>query len=97
MINNQFKVDQNKLLSNTPKIKRKHFPFELNLDNNQFDNINSQTDNKDIFGDVKISEVPKISETKEGINPNYNKEDLKYIQEYKDILNKVEEQLKKYN
>ena len=97
MINNQFKVDQNKLLSNTPKIKRKDIPFELNLENNQFDNINSQIDNKDIFGDVKISEVPKISETKEGINPNYNKEDLKYIQEYKDVLNKVEEQLKKYN
>ena len=56
MINNQFKVDQNKLLSNTPKIKRKDIPFELNLENNQFDNINSQMDNKDIFGDIKISE-----------------------------------------
>ena len=60
MINNQFKVDQNKLLSNTPKIKRKDIPFELNLENNQFDNINSQIDNKDIFGDIKVSEVPKI-------------------------------------
>ena len=97
MINNQFKTDQNNLLSNTSKIKRKDIPFELNLEKNQFDNINSQMDKDDIFGDIKISEVPKINETKERINSNYNKEDLKYIQEYKDILNKVEEQLKEYN
>ena len=97
MINNQFKTDQNNLLSNTSKIKRKDIPFELNLENNQFDNINSQMDKDDIFGDIKISEVPKISETKERNNSHYNKEDLKYIQEYKDILNKVEEQLKEYN
>ena len=97
MINNQFKTEQNNLLSNTSKIKRKDIPFELNLENNQFDNINSQMDKDDIFGDIKISEVPKINETKERINSNYNKEDLKYIQEYKDILNKVEEQLKEYN
>ena len=34
MINNQFKIAQNKLLSNTPKVKRKEIPFELNLENN---------------------------------------------------------------
>ena len=67
------------------------------MEKNQFDNVNNQIDNKDIFGDIKISEVPKISEAKEKINSYYNKEDLKYIQEYKDILNKVEEQLKEYN
>ena len=65
------------------------------MEKNQFDNVNNQIDNKDIFGDIKISEVPKISEAKEKINSDYNKEDLKYIQENKNILNKVEEQLKK--
>ena len=95
MMNNKFKIDQNKLLSNTPKMKRKDIPFDLNLENNQFDNVNNQNDNQDIFGDVKISEVPKISEHKERLNSNCNKEDLEYIKEYQDILNKVEEHLKK--
>ena len=95
MNNNQFKIDKKKLLSQTPKLRRKDIPFELNLENKDINNEN--LDNKDILEDIKISEVPKISENKERLNANNNQEDLKYIQEYKDILNKVEEQLNKYN
>ena len=91
MNKNQFKIEQKNLISHTPKLRRKEIPFDLNLENKDIENQES----KDYFGDIKISEVPKISETKEGINSNYNKEDMKYIQEYKDILNKVEEKLKK--
>ena len=32
---------------------------------------------------LKFLNMPEISETKDRINSNYNKEDLKYIQEYK--------------
>ena len=95
--NNQVKIDQKKLVSHTPKIRRKEVPFELNLENKNNNINNAKQENKDIFGDIKISEVPKTTETNERINTNYNQEDLKYIQEYKDILNKVEEQLNKYN
>ena len=95
--NNQIKIDQKKLVSHTPKIRRREIPFELNFENRDNNINNAKQDNKDIFEDIKISEVPKNTETNERINANYNQEDLKYIQEYKDILNKVEEQLNKYN
>ena len=95
--NNQVKIDQKKLVSHTPKIRRKEVPFELNLENKNNYINDAKQENKDIFGDIKISEVPKTTETNERMNTNYNQEDLKYIQEYKDILNKVEEQLNKYN
>ena len=93
MNKNQFKIEQKNLISHTPKLRRKEIPFDLNLENKDIENQES----KDYFGDIKISEVPKITETKERLNTNGYQEDLKYIQEYKDILNKVEEQLNKYN
>ena len=93
MNKNQFKIEQKNLISHTPKLRRKEIPFYLNLENKDIENQES----KDYFGDIKISEVPKITETKERLNTNGYQEDLKYIQEYKDILNKVEEQLNKYN
>ena len=93
MNKNQFKIEQKNLISHTPKLRRKEIPFDLNLENKDIEN----QEGKDYFGDIKISEVPKITETKERLNTNGYQEDLKYIQEYKDILNKVEEQLNKYN
>ena len=81
-----------KLISHTPKLKKKEIPFELNLENKE-----KLNDNKDIFGDIKISEVPKITETQQQSNSIINPQDLKNIQEYKELLNKVDEQLLKYN
>ena len=89
---NQFQNDNMKLISNTPKLKKKEIPFELNLENKE-----KLNDNKDIFGDIKISEVPKITETQQQSNSIINPQDLKNIQEYKELLNKVDEQLLKYN
>ena len=67
----------------------------MNLENKE--KINEINDNKDIFGDIKISEVPKITETQQQSNSVINPQDLKNIQEYKELLNKVDEQLLKYN
>ena len=92
---NQFQNDNMKLICHTPKLKKKEIPFELNLENKE--KINEFNDNKDIFGDIKISEVPKITETQQQTNSIINPKDLKNIQEYKDLLNKVDEQLLKYN
>ena len=89
---NQFQNDNMKLISHTPKLKKKEFPFELNKENKE-----KLNDNKDIFGDIKISEVPKITETQQQSNSIINPQDLKNIQEYKELLNKVDEQLLKYN
>ena len=89
---NQFQNDNMKLISHTPKLKKKEIPFELNLENKE-----KLNDNKDIFGDIKISEVPKITETQQQSNSIINPQDLKNIQEYKELLNKVDEQLLKYN
>ena len=97
-INNQFKIDQHQLMSQTPKIRRKDLPFEINKENK---NNNENFDNNDIFGDIKLSEKQKIK--KQSIENNNepafndNQQDLKYIQEYKDILNKVDEQFNKFN
>ena len=93
--NNQFQNENMKLINHTPKLKRKEIPFELNLDNK--DKNNEINDNKEIFGDIKISEVPKTTETQQQSNSIINPQDLKNIQEYKDLLNKVDEQLLKYN
>ena len=92
---NQFQNGNMKLISHTPKLKKKEIPFELNLENKE--KINEINDNKDIFGDIKISEVPKITETQQQSNSIINPQDLKNIQEYKELLNKVDEQLLKYN
>ena len=97
-INNQFKIDQHQLMSQTPKIRRKDLPFEINKENK---NNNENFDNNNIFRDIKLSEKQKIK--KESIENNNepafndNQQDLKYIQEYKDILNKVDEQFNKFN
>ena len=93
--NNQFQNEDMKLINHTPKLKRKEIPFELNLENKE--KITEINDNKDIFGDIKISEVPKITETQKQSNSIINPQDMKNIQEYKDLLNKVDEQLLKYN
>ena len=95
--NNQFKMEQKKLMSHTPKIrpKRKDIPFDLNLEKN--DNNNEIENNNDIFGDIKISEVPKLTENQQRLDSNIDQQDLKNIQEYKNILNKIDEQLNKYN
>ena len=95
--NNQFKMEQKKLVSHTPKIrpKRKDIPFDLNLEKN--DNNNEIENNNDIFGDIKISEVPKLTENQQRLDSNIDQQDLKNIQEYKNILNKIDEQLNKYN
>ena len=71
--------------------------FELNLENKGNNVNNTKQDNKDIFGDIKISEVPRITETQQQNNSDINPQDMKNIQEYKDLLNKVDEQLQKYN
>ena len=92
---NPFQNGNMKLISHTPKLKKKEIPFELNLENKE--KINEINDNKDIFGDIKISEVPKITETQQQSNSIINPQDLKNIQEYKELLNKVDEQLLKYN
>ena len=96
MNNNQLKNEQMNLISHTPKIKKKEIPFELNLERKEkLNEINEN--NKDIFGDIKISEVPRITETQQQNNSDINPQDMKNIQEYKDLLNKVDEQLQKYN
>ena len=95
MNNNQFQNENMNLINHTPKLKRKEIPFELNLDNK--DKNNEINDNKEIFGDIKISEVPKTTETQQQSNSIINPQDLKNIQEYKDLLNKVDELLLKYN
>ena len=95
MNKNQLQNDNMKLISHTPKLKKKDIPFELNLENKE--KINEINDNKDIFGDIKISEVPRITETQQQSNSIINPQDMKNIQEYKDLLNKVDEQLLKYN
>ena len=96
MNNNQLKNEQMNLISYTPKIKKKEIPFELNLERKEkLNEINEN--NKDIFGDIKISEVPRITETQQQNNSDINPQDMKNIQEYKDLLNKVDEQLQKYN
>ena len=96
MNNNQLKNEQMNLISHTPKIKKKEIPFELNLERKEkLNEINEN--NKDIFGDIKISEVPRITETQQQNNSDINLQDMKNIQEYKDLLNKVDEQLQKYN
>ena len=114
--NNQNKQDYKKFISYTPKARKNKIPFEINLDNN-----NDNLDGNDIFGDIKISEVPKDNNSmkppsikknndliKQENNSTKNKsndknalanneQDLKFIQEYKDNLNKMDEQLKKLN
>ena len=116
---NKNKKDQKKLITFTPKV-RKSIPFEFNLENKKEHN-NGNVDGNDIFGDIKISEVPKdnnsIKHASLKGNNNYtgqekndnnnkindidklanNEQDLKFIQEYKDTLNKIDEQLKKLN
>ena len=87
--------NQKKIVSHTPIMQKKEIPFELNLENKG--NNKDNQENKDIFEDIKISEVPKITENQQQIETNINQQDFKYIQEYKDILNKVDEQLNKYN
>ena len=87
--------NQKKIISHTPIMQKKEIPFELNLENKG--NNKDNQENKDIFEDIKISEVPKITENQQQIETNINQQDFKYIQEYKDILNKVDEQLNKYN
>lgn len=114
--NNQNKQDYKKFISYTPKARKNKIPFEINLENN-----NENLDGNDIFGDIKISEVPKDNNSmkppsikknndliKQENNSTKNKsndknalanneQDLKFIQEYKDNLNKMDEQLKKLN
>ena len=87
--------NQKKIVSHTPIMQKKEIPFELNLENKG--NNKENQENKDIFEDIKISEVPKLTENQQQIEANINQQDFKYIQEYKDILNKVDEQLNKYN
>ena len=87
--------NQKKIVSHTPMMQKKEIPFELNLENKG--NNKENQENKDIFEDIKISEVPKLTENQQQIEANINQQDFKYIQEYKDILNKVDEQLNKYN
>ena len=114
--NNQNKQDYKKFISYTPKARKNKIPFEINLENN-----NENLDGNDIFGDIKISEVPKDNNSMKppSIKKNgdligqennntknksndinalaNNEQDLKFIQEYKDNLNKMDEQLKKLN
>ena len=111
--NNQTKKNPKKLITFTPKVRKSNVPFEINLENRTIQN-NDIPDGNEIFGDIKISEVPKENKS---IKPNSLKgnnendktkisdidklanheRDLKYIQEYKDTLNKVTEQLNKLN
>ena len=91
--NNNDVNNQKKIVSHTPKMQKKEIPFELNLENKG----NNKEIQENIFGDIKISEVPKTTENQQQIDSNINQQDFKYIQEYKDILNKVDEQLNKYN
>ena len=115
----KIKKIKKKLITFTPKV-RKSIPFEFNLENKKEIN-NGNIDGNDIFGDIKISEVPKDNNsirhaslkgnnnyTRQEKNDNNNKindidklanneQDLKFIQEYKDTLNKIDEQLKKLN
>ena len=118
------KIKKQKLRSFTPKTRGKrvnNYPFEINLENRvaQNDEIN---DYNDIFGDLKISEVPKESISMKRVsvktnnkekdkkeknilkNENMNtaeldndEQNLKYIQEYKNTLNKIDEQINKIN
>ena len=109
-------------MSITPKVKRSrqnYIPFEINLENK---NENNNDYNNNIFGDIKISEIPKENNSikpnekdnnkndlpeKEKKNNNEKKidisklanheQDLKYLQEYKDTLKKIDEQLFKFN
>ena len=57
--NNNNKKDKKKMLSFTPKVRKNNensCPFEINLDNKTEPNNDN---NNDIFGDIKISEIPK--------------------------------------
>ena len=115
------KKEKQKLRNFTPKSRGNrvnNFPFEINIGNRMTQN-NEFNDYNDIFGDLKISEVPKenifikpgnlkpISKEKNNKEKNWpknekmdlaelnnNKQNLKYIQEYKDTLNKIDEQIK---
>ena len=119
--NNQNKQDYKKFISYTPKARKNKIPFEINLENKTTIHNNDNLDGNDIFGDLKISEVPKdnnsmkppsikknsdlIGQEKNNIKNKSNdinalannEQDLKFIQEYKDNLNKMDEQLKKLN
>ena len=124
--NNETKnnIKKQKLRSFTPKARGKkvnNCPFEINKENRVAQN-NEINDYNDIFGDLKISEVPKESISKKPVslktnnkeknkkeenmlkNENMNtaeldndEQNLKYIQEYKDTLNKIDEQINKIN
>ena len=124
--NNETKnnIKKQKLRSFTPKARGKkvsNCPFEINKENRVAQN-NEINDYNDIFGDLKISEVPKESISKKPVslktnNKEKNKKEenmlknenmktaeldndeqnLKYIQEYKDTLNKIDEQINKIN
>ena len=131
--NNDNKKDKKKILSFTPKVRKNNensCPFEINLDNKTEPNNDN---NNDIFGDIKISEIPKnnisikVKSIKNNTNTNINnnnndlndkekssnnnnntnsnnlekinnnEQDLKYLQEYKDTLKKIDEQLNTFN
>ena len=113
--NNDLNKEQIKIRSFTPKVRRNrknYCPFEINLEKNE-----------NIFGDIKISEIPKDNNSikpsnikdnnknnlpeKDKTNNNSkkidiaklanNEQDLKFLQEYRDTLNKIDEQLNKLN
>ena len=115
--NKKFKKAQ-KLRSFTPKARGNRVnncPFDINLEN-RVAQYNEIIENKNNFGDVKFSEIPKESISIKPISlkgdknePNNqekikrldideltnNEQNLKCLQEYKDTLNKIDEQLKK--
>ena len=119
---NLIKKENKKIRCFTPKprVNRgNNCPFEINLENKIYKN--NESNENDIFRDIKISETKKENATiklnsskdnnKETINQEKNKkivmnieiakladkeQDLKYLKEYKDTLNKLEEQLNKF-
>ena len=116
----QLKKEQRKMRCYTPKVRGNRFnncPFEINLENK----ISNNNDNNNIFGDIKISEIPKekissirplnlkgndnsfnydiISNRNKDIeidNLDRNGKEQRYLQEYKDTLKKIDEQLKQF-
>ena len=119
--NNKIKNEHKKYITYTPKARKNKIPFEINLDNRTTIQNNENSEGNEIFGDLKISEVPKdnnsikpssiknnndLIEQDKNISKNKNndlnklannEQDLKYIQEYKKTLDKIDEQLNKLN